>query len=90
MQKLRVTKDPLTYMHCIEIDLASPYEVPGIILAIVEANMSESFPCLKFSQFTACVYALVLFRGGTVAKGEKQSSLCLKFYKGYGTKSVVG
>lgn len=81
MQKCRVQNDPLTYTHCIETDLASPHEVPGITLTIVEANMSKSFPCLKFSQFMACVYALVLCRGWIVAKGENQSSLCLTFYR---------
>lgn len=49
MQDFRVKKDSFTDTCCIETDLASPYGVPGITSAIVEANMSKSFPCLKFS-----------------------------------------
>lgn len=43
-QNFRVGKDSFTGIHCIKIDLASPYDVPGITLGILEANRSKSLP----------------------------------------------
>ena len=49
MQNFRVGKNSFTDIYHINMCLANPCDVPGITkLDVVEADLTKSFPCLKF------------------------------------------